>query len=473
MNEFEIKVAGFIDSENLLNSQSKVLLAVSGGADSTALLYVINSLKEEGRIEDDICCAHINHQLRGNEAQRDEDFVSEQCEKLGLALIIRKIDVRKYARGEKLSIETAARKLRIGSLLEIAKERNCSCIATAHHKNDNAETIVQRMSRGTGFRGLCGIWPFKEFNENIKFIRPLLCVSRQQIIGYLEQKGIKWCEDRTNLDCYYRRNFIRNRLIPYLQNESNDNIVEHLGKLSKAAQGFHKNIIQKADELWEDAAVKRNGGISLDVNIFAGQHNEVKIEVIRRVLIHFKTGEQDITQKHYEDILKLKDGSKIQIPGSLIVSMQGEKIIFNQSQKTQYKTKPARPAVLNIPGKTLFGNISIEAVILDFHKELFEKFKAKKTSHVEWFDLDKVKLPVSARNRKNGDKFLPLGLAGEKRIGKFITASKIPAGSRQKLFVIEDKNKIIWLYPIRLSEEAKVTSGTKKILQLVIKRLKS
>ena len=226
MIEFEQKVADFIKGERLLAPGDGALLAVSGGADSTALLHAMAALRADGVLPVEIHCAHINHQLRGDEAQRDEDFVVEQCRKLNIAVITERIYVRGYAKAKKLSIETAARELRIDSLLEIAKRQNCTCIATAHHKNDNAETILQRLSRGTGFRGLCGIWPAKEFAGNIRFVRPLLCVTRGEIIQYLNGRNQKWCTDRTNEDFAYRRNFIRHRLLPALQKDCSGCLVD-------------------------------------------------------------------------------------------------------------------------------------------------------------------------------------------------------------------------------------------------------
>ena len=163
-----------------------MLLAVSGGADSTALLYSMFALKNEGILHADFVCAHINHQLRTPDADIDEKFVVAQAENLSLPVITQKIDVRQFARQNKLSIETAARILRIQHLQDIAKASNCDWIATAHQKNDNAETVIQRLLRGTGFRGLAGIWPLRSFSDNITFVRPLLCVTRDQIIDYLK-----------------------------------------------------------------------------------------------------------------------------------------------------------------------------------------------------------------------------------------------------------------------------------------------
>ena len=153
LNAFEKKIDAFIEKEGLFNSGTKVLLAVSGGADSMALLEVMYALREEGKLHRDLFCAHINHQLRGLDADADENFVIEQTKKLKLPIITKRIDVRAFALQNKLSIETEARKLRIKRLIEIAGANNANCIATAHHKNDNAETILYRLVRGTGFRG--------------------------------------------------------------------------------------------------------------------------------------------------------------------------------------------------------------------------------------------------------------------------------------------------------------------------------
>ena len=156
LSEFEQKVGDFIKANELFGSADKVLLAVSGGADSTALLYAMHALSSENVLGAKLHCAHINHQLRGAEADSDEDFVIAQAAEQKLAVTTKRVDVRGFAGRNKLSIETAARKLRIKNLIELARANNCDCVATAHQKNDNAETILQRLTRGTGFRGLGG-----------------------------------------------------------------------------------------------------------------------------------------------------------------------------------------------------------------------------------------------------------------------------------------------------------------------------
>jgi len=461
LKDLEKKVADFVASEGLLKPGEKILAAVSGGADSTALLHIFNGLKLN------FCCAHINHQLRGDEAQRDEDFVIEQCRNLNVSLITQKIDVRKYSDESKLSIETAARKLRIEKLYTIAKEQNCTCIAAAHHKNDNAETIIHRMLRGTGLRGLCGIWPEKYFGKGIRFIRPMLCVSRNEVIQYLNENNLKWCEDRTNKDPAYKRNFIRLYLLTQLQRDCIDSLVDELSELAKKSRRFYKLVCSEADKIWPDVVSFKKDIPVLDFSRLAPCHPEVKIEIIRRIIANLGCGEQDFTQQHYENILNLTMNKILQLPG-ISTFWEDGKINFLpfRLKKDEQKTLPS--IQLNTPGKAEFlGNV-IEAENFEFNAAKFEEFKKNKTNLVEWFDYEKLKPPLQVRQRKQGDKFRPLGLAGEKRVGKFLTAAKISKSLRRRLIIITDAEKIIWLCPVRISEKAKVTDKTRKIVQIKI-----
>jgi tRNA(Ile)-lysidine synthase len=463
LNTLEQKTADFIAAERLLPAGGKVLLAISGGADSTALMHIFAALRLN------ICCAHINHQLRGDEAQTDEDFVIEQCRFLKLPVITRKIDVRDYAKKSKLSIETAARNLRIENLVEIAKSQNCACIAAAHHKNDNAETIIDRLIRGTGLRGLCGIWPAKKFADGITFIRPLLCATRDEIVEYLKSRKVNWCTDRTNTDFAYRRNFIRHRTLPDLQKSSAGDIVEYLAVLSKASRGLHQMVCRTTDAIWPDIAIAAEQTLTLDSAKVAAQPTEIKMEIVRRALAHLDCGEQDFTEQHYNSILQLPDDAKLQLPNRVTVHRQGGKIVFEKHPKI----KPAEligagPVVLKVPGITQFGPYTINADIVEAGQENLTEFKKTKTNLVEWFDFEKLKLPLEVRPRKHGDKFWPLGLAGEKKIGKFLTTAKVSQSLRRRLLVVADAEKIIWLCPVRISEQVKMNNDTRKVIQIKI-----
>jgi tRNA(Ile)-lysidine synthase len=479
--KFEKKVAGFIKANGLFGSADKILLAVSGGADSTALMYAVCAIKTEnvpalplaGKLSGDILCAHINHQLRGSESDGDEAFVIAQADKLNLAITTKRLDVRGFAHKNKLSTETAARKLRIESLLDIAEANDCKWVATAHQKDDNAETVIQRLVRGTGFRGLGGIWPVRKFADGIGFVRPLLCVRRDEIVEYLNKRNLKWRVDRTNDDCKYRRNFIRHRLLPALQQQCNGSIVEQLSELAQSAQKFYSLVCSSTDKVWPELTDCTADNITLDLKSFLVQPPAVKVEIVRRCLTRLGGGERDLTHRHYERIVQLaqqKTGSReIGLPNGFVVRREYGNLIFARCRGSDAVKKHTDETIeLQVPGQTQFGSFSIETAILEADKERFEKFKQGKTSFVEWFDLDKIRLPLIVRFRQEGDRFVPLGLREGKKVGKFLTAAKTPREIRKQVFIVADAEKVIWVWPVRMGEQAKVAGGTRKILQLQV-----
>jgi tRNA(Ile)-lysidine synthase len=493
LSEFEKKIADFIKANQLFGTKDKILLAISGGADSTALLYTMQALQIEGAINAEILCAHINHQLRGNEADQDEHFAITQANQLNISIMTKRVNVREFAHRNKLSIETAARKLRIESLLDIAKANNCTCIATAHQKNDNAETILHRLLRGTGFRGLAGIWPIRVFGaccasaccanaaarratarrDGIKFVRPLLCVRRDEIIRYLQKLNLKWREDRTNVDCTHKRNFIRCRLLPALQNDCTASIVEQLFELAQLSRRLYNLLSSQAQQIWVELAQSGDNKIALNLKRFLAEPEPIRIELIRLSLTTIGSGERDLTERHYERILQLAGqcagNKKLELPNGFVVLKQSENLIFARCEKLAHLVDESlESAELKVPGQTGFGRYLIEAAIFEASQANMEEFKAGKNNLVERFDLDKVKFPLSVRFRRRGDRFQPLGLPAGKKLGKFLTTAKVSQGIRNKILVVSDSEKIIWVWPIRISERAKVTHQTQKTLQLQI-----
>ncbi len=473
--EFEKTVGEFVRANELLPKGKKVLLAVSGGADSVAMTHAICSLTSAGAIECQVQIAHINHQLRGAEADEDERFVVRLAEALGLGVTIKRVDVRAFAREKKLSIEMAGRQVRREKLIAIAEANGCGPIATAHHKNDNAETVVHRLLRGTGFRGVGGIWPEKVFatdSGEARFVRPMLCVARDEIIEYLQQRDLKWREDKTNYDQKFTRNFIRHNLLPELQKECSGNLVEQLSELAEASRRYWQKVCAEVEKVWADVAIDSTADrVVLNAERFAPLPEPAKVEIVRRALTSIGSGERNLSGWHYQEVLKLArekpSDKKLALPAGFSVTGQQGKLIFEKYQPS--KEKPSTGAVtLNIPGQTIFADYTIEANIFDIDPDRFEDFKNQKDNFTEWFDLEKLNLPLKARLRKAGDKFWPLGLAGEKKVGKFLTAEKIGLDMREKAIIIEDSEKIIWVGPIRASEITKLNSQTKKILQLLI-----
>ena len=207
--------------------------------------------------------------------------------------------------------------------------------------------------------------------------------------------------------------------------------------------------------------------------MFSTQHPAVKVELVRRALAAVGSGEGDLTQEHFLRILQLAEqnvsGRKVLLPAGFAVLRDYGKMVFIRDEKTLKPDEQAGKSIkVEVPGLTRFGQYSIEATISEFEEGAVEKFKLQKNEFVERFDLDKMKLPLMVRFRKAGDRFWPLGLAGEKKVGKFLTAAKVQQELRRKLLIVADSEKVIWVWPIRISEQAKVTSETRKILQLEI-----
>jgi tRNA(Ile)-lysidine synthase len=459
--DFENTIAEFIKAGDLLGSCGRVLVAVSGGADSLALMSVLNSLKAAGIIRVDLIVGHVNHQLRGRLADEDEAFVVRQAGDLGLPVLTRQVAVAEFAAKSKLSVETAARQMRIDALAAMANEMNCSHVATAHHKNDNVETMIHRLLRGAGYRGLAGIRPVKRFENGITFVRPLLCVGRDQIFSYLKQSKITWRHDHTNDEQAFTRNFIRHSLLPALQSKSQSSLVDLLDRLSCSCRRYVNVLERDVGRVWPQLVLKMESEkIELDKKVFSSAAMPLKPEIVRRALVSIGSGERDLTQEHYEQIVRFAQtggaGKTLSLP-------QG--FVFRGGGSLIFEKRVAALSPSSLPWK-------LEMQIFDAAVCDIQKFKSEKTRYVEWFDADKIVGKPVVRPRKNGDLFWPIGLAAPKKIGKFLTDSRIDSELRKTACVVEDDEKIIWLVPFRASEKTKVTSDTKRILQITCRSSK-
>jgi tRNA(Ile)-lysidine synthase len=241
-----------------------------------------------------------------------------------------------------------------------------------------------------------------------------------------------------------------------------------MSELAKASRGLYRQVRRSADAIWPNVANAGKQDITLDLSALAVQPMEVRTELVRRALTHLAGGEQNVTEQHYSRILRPSENKTTQLPGGIEAHRQNTKIVFMRSPAKSIETGETEPVVLKIPGKTEFAGLLIEADAFKYDATKFENFRATKSNSVEWLDLDSVKPPLTVRFRRRGDRFWPLGLPEEKKIGKFLTDAKVSPHMRRKTMIVADGEKIIWLCPVRISEEVKITSRTKKILQLRI-----
>ena len=475
-DQLEETVAEFIQRHALFAGAGRILLAISGGADSIALLHIVVALKTQGRIEADLVCAHINHRLRGPASDADEKFVVEQASLLGLPVVTRAIEVRAHARKHRLSLETAARQLRLARLAEIARRRECTWIGTGHQKNDNAETVLQRLLRGTGFRGLAGIWPLRRFDD-VRLASPLLCATRAEVDRYLKRRALPWREDATNVDVAYTRNYIRHRLLPSLQKQAQGDLIEELSVLASSAKRLSNRVEREAEDAWSGFVESAAGEIVIPAADLAALPELVAVELIRKAAATVAGGTRELTEPHYRAVLELArknvSGKKAVLPNRLVVRHEAKRIVLSRSQPASVRRvelAPPIPApiVLAVPGKTQFDNQVIEARILPRDEVDATKLRGDKGPFIEYLDRDRVKLPVMIRTRRPGDRFQPLGMADEKKVGKFLTTAKVPRDLPERILIFADRERIIWVCPARISEQVKMTDGTHHVLQLAV-----
>jgi tRNA(Ile)-lysidine synthase len=227
-----------------------------------------------------------------------------------------------------------------------------------------------------------------------------------------------------------------------------------------------------AEKVWAKSAECGEEKVILDLQGLSAEHPAVKVELVRRSLAAVGSAERDLKQEHFERILQLAgqktSGRRIELPGGFVVGREYGKLFFSHGEDEQVTKKTSESITVKVPGQTRFGNYLAEAGVFKVELGSEGRFKAGKTSFVEWFDLDKVKMPLVVRYRQAGERFIPLGSRQEKKVGKFLTAQRVPQRIRRRLLIAADSEKIIWVWPIRISEQAKVTGETRRILRLQI-----
>jgi tRNA(Ile)-lysidine synthase len=467
----ENRVRNYIQTKGLIEPSERLLLAVSGGADSTALLHITMALRKVGLMGTPLC-VHFNHQLRGAWSNGDQRFVEEQARALSIPCISKRLDVHTYASSRRLSIETAARDLRIKALLELAKVHHCHAIATGHHQNDNAETLLFRILRGTGYRGLGGIRPSR-MKSDCRFVSPLLCVTRDQIMDYLTAHQIPWREDHTNQDCGIKRNHIRHRLLPLLESQSNRSVLEGLSRLSDAARTLQTYVARHIENTPRVYSLDQDTA-HIDSAALLAQPIWIRHECLRQALVALGCREQNLSQWHYDHLLKALETDvrsfSMTLPGRFLVSKQQATLAIRTPQQppTRVSTEE-RPFSLKIPGDTLANGIRINTSFTEVHTAHMKCIEDQQDRCVEYLDADTLTSPIHVRLRQPGDRFCPIGKKTAQKLGKFLSKAKADESLRKKVLLVCDQTSILWVWPLRLSQHVCITAATKRIMRIEIR----
>jgi tRNA(Ile)-lysidine synthase len=494
----QIKVLKTIEENGLLSRGDRCILAVSGGADSMALLYVLSSLKD--RLAIDLRAVHVHHGLRGAEADRDAEWVKLNCDKLGIACEVRYVDVKSYVRETGYSVEEAARILRYRKLRDAAAmwdsetvqgvcsgnaadtggaQTECGCmpqppqpqrapakIAVAHNLQDDAETILMQMSRGSGLKGLGGI---RERNGQI--IRPLLHIKRCEIEEYLTNLGVSWVTDSTNLDDEYTRNRIRHRVLPELESGVNSAAAEHIaqaGRLISQAYDYicvdAEKLIDKYAGVYEDGAgtvsAQSHPACRFPVEVLMSQPPIMRSTVIMLLLGRVCGTSKDISAVHIEDAVSLIDkenGKYIMLPYGLRARREYGDIILEKDGGAcgLKEEKDGSAGGSQEPGQHFTMRV------FSYSGE-----PVPTGEYTKWFDYDKINTSVVFRCRKPGD-YIALGKTGRKSVASYMTDRKIPNNERDRIMLAADGDHIMWIVGYRISEAYKVTETTVNVLEII------
>ncbi|HEY9062176.1 MAG TPA: tRNA lysidine(34) synthetase TilS [Pseudobacteroides sp.] len=471
------KVLNTIKCNSLLNKGETVIAGISGGPDSVCLVHVLKNISSLYNLR--IIAVHINHMLRGEEANLDEDYAREFCRKIGVEFYSDRIDVRSISKKESVSLEEAGRLARYRQFEFYAKDKDAQKIAVAHNKNDHSETILMNIIRGTGPDGLKGI-QYKRDN----IIRPLLDISRHEIEDYCTLNKLNPRIDSSNLESIYTRNKIRLELIPYINKSFNTDIEESIGRTAEIIscdlafiEEYTKNALNRC------ITDKKTDKIRLSVGNLKDFHDSIKNRILRSAIKDIKGNLNGIEKKHISLLLELalngRTGAVICLPGKLT----GEKSYDALSISCKNSNKKETAGVdcdsssekeVVIPGVISFQangiNYCLESSVIESNTVDNLNFtKYRRESMIQYFDYEILKMGISLRKRKEGDVFKPVNGNGTKKLKNYFIDEKIPREERQKMLLVAKGNEIVWIVGNKTSDKFKVNENTKYILKLELK----
>jgi len=440
----------------MLRPGDKVVVGLSGGADSVSLLHALHGLKGYNLT---LIAAHLNHGIRGKEAGRDAEFSRDVAESLGVEFELGEADAPALRKQSRISLEDAARVLRYEFFEEVRKKHKANKIATAHTLDDQAETVLMRLIRGSGTRGLSGIPPVSG-----KYIaRPLIETDRAAIESYLKSRSIEWIEDSTNRERDYLRNRIRLDLLPALS-EYNPKIRETLARTADILRLEEDFISREAEKGFRKVFNREGGELTGDLNKYKRLHGALRIAVLMRALSEKRDGLKNISSIHLtaaDGFLTsmAASGESVFPGGSVIVKGHGSFLVT-----TKDKLAKGFSYMIPSPGRWTFDELEVEI------EETQAKALEEKREDVVYLDPGAVKFPVEVRSFKPGDRFVPLGMKSRKKVKDFFIDRKVPAFMRMRVPIFLSAGEIIWIGGMRIDERAKIEGKRGKALRLTLLR---
>lgn len=460
-----------VTAYGMFEPHDAVLVGVSGGPDSVALLHALVTLASRFSLK--LGVAHLNHSLRLQDSDDDAKFVESLAGEYDLPFYLHKADVRKYQLENRLSLEEAARRIRYAFFMDVAASNRFDKIALGHHCDDNAELVLMNLFRGSGPLGIAGIPPVR----NGKIVRPFIKLRRTDIIEYLKVKKLKYVFDRSNLDQRHLRNRVRHHLIPLLETSYNPKIIATLNRLAS---------IISSEEEWMDAAVKplfhaavlnaTKNTISLAVSGLDGLPIAALRRIIRQAIAKIKGDLRRITFAHIDAVVRLLENRRaygnLDLPDQVRVRRRKDLLLISKEKKalrdlylkSAVDETPAYEYMLEKPGTVFITEIDAQLKLSEIRSGDRPDF-SRTGQQAGFFDMDRLSFPLIIRNFRPGDRFKPLGMTGTQKLKDFFVNQKVPRSQRAQCPILICREKIIWVVGHRIDESVKVIPSTGTILK--------
>jgi len=477
LDKLSFNVFRTINTCKLITPGDTIIVGVSGGPDSVVLVKALHTINATKGLRLRLLVAHLNHQLRGKAAGEDAQFVQDFAAKLSLPCMVKEVDVQRTADQTKCALEEAARTERYRFFQDAAREHNATLVALGHTADDNVETVLHRIIRGTGTVGLGGI-PIKRPlapGSPVQIVRPLLLTWRKEIIKYLQNERLNYRTDESNYETIYLRNKIRLDLIPLLENQYNPNIKNTLNQLSQTFNANNEYLSSEAKKTVKNVTIEGDGErCFVDARLLAKQPEILQHRVVQEILNNLQVPLKEITYEHYTAILggiaKAGRMRHFQLPGKLRVWYEHHRLHFSKESSPDPNLPLSAEIPVNIPGTTSVGSLGqLFAEILEIHAISLAAFKKAKTNYEEIFDLEDITHPLCIRGRRKGDTISPLGVNGHKKLKDVFIDKKIPVNERDTIPLVIMNDQPVWVIGVCIDNRVKVTPETKKILKLTFR----
>jgi tRNA(Ile)-lysidine synthase len=483
--DLEARLIQTIADTRLLSPGEGVLVGVSGGSDSVALLHLLNRMARQETWAFRLHVAHVDHQLRGEESSADAEFVRNISRDLGLPCTAEAVDVRAEAARSSASIEQAARQCRYAFYERTCLRLGLSTVALAHQADDNAETVLQRIVRGTGLRGLGGIRPARAIRpgSNIRVVRPLLSVARAELETYLRACDIPHRHDASNDLLSHTRNRLRHEVLPRLAEHVNPQVVDALVRLAEQARELDAYLSATCERMLESMVVEeREGELILHAPTLRRRARPIQTQLVRQALWRIGAGEGELTYGHFRAVTALAAddaGSRsLDLPGGVRVVRLYDRLVFGYAGGEEPATAGSDEVRVPLEGVVRLPD-GVHELEVDGFAAVSEEIAVHlsrvggrgDSSGEEWLDAEQIHPPLTARLRRDGDRFFPLGMPGMKKLSDFFIDEKIDVRARERTVLLCDRLGPIWVIPLRIDQRVRLTPATRQVMRVRVRRM--